>query len=192
MISDLDVPHRLSVSGIYELPFGSGKRFMADATGFVNGLIGGWQLQGVYTFQSGFPVRFGTDAFYNGGDIALSSDERSTTRWFNTDAFTSILNGSSTNATPVDHLRTLPFRSDDVRADTINNVDLSLLKAVQLPRGMEVQLRAEFINALNEPYLATGDGQIVVNPTSATFGQISASNQQNYARRAQLGIKFLF
>jgi hypothetical protein len=57
---------------------------------------------------------------------------------------------------------------------------------------MELQLRAEFINALNEPYLATGDGQIVVNPTSSTFGQITASNQQNYARRAQLGIKFLF
>jgi hypothetical protein len=192
MISDLDVPHRLSISGIYELPFGSGKRYMADATGFVNGLVGGWQLQGVYTFQSGFPVRFGTDAFYSGGDIALSSDERSTRRWFNTDAFTSILTGSSTAATPVDHLRRLPFRFEDVRADTINNLDLSLIKNVSFRGGMELQLRAEFINALNEPYLATGDGQIVVNPTSSTFGQITASNQQNYARRAQLGIKFLF
>jgi hypothetical protein len=142
--------------------------------------------------QSGFPLRFGTDGFYNGGDIALPADERSTLRWFNTGAFTSILTGSSTDAAPVDHLRTLPFRFDDVRADTINNLDLSLIKNVKLPQGMELQLRAEFINALNEPYLATGDGQIIVNPTSATFGQITASNQQNYARRAQLGIKLLF
>ena len=56
----------------------------------------------------------------------------------------------------------------------------------------ELELRAEFINAFNNPYLATGDGQIVVNPTTSTFGQITASNQQNYARRAQLGVKFLF
>ena len=47
-------------------------------------------------------------------------------RWFNTDAFTSILTGSSTDATPVNHLRTLPYRFDDVRRDSINNIDLSL------------------------------------------------------------------
>ena len=130
MISDLDVPHRLSISGIYELPFGKGKRFAADASGLVQGIVGGWQLQGVYTFQSGFPVRFGTDAFYNGDDIAL--DDRSTLKWINTGAFTSILNGTSTDATPVDHLRSLPFRFSDVRADTINNMDLSLIKSVSL------------------------------------------------------------
>ena len=190
MISDLDVPHRLSISGIYELPFGRGKRFAADASGLVQGLVGGWQLQGVYTFQSGFPVRFGTDAFYTGGDIAL--DDRGTLKWINTGVFTSVLTSTSTEATPLDHMRTLPFRFSDVRADTINNMDLSLIKNVGLPHGMEMQFRAEFINALNNPYLATGDGQIVVNPTSATFGQIVASNQQNYARRAQLGVKLLF
>ena len=190
MISDLEVPHRLSISGVYELPFGRGKALASNASGVWQGLVGGWQIQGVYTFQSGFPVRFGTDGFYNCGDIAL--DNRTTVRWINTDVFTSILNTTSTNATPVDHLRTLPLRFEDVRGDTINNLDLSLIKGVKFSNGMELQLRAEFINALNEPYVATGDGQIVVNPTSATFGQVAASNQQNYARRAQLGIKFLF
>ena len=196
MISDLDAPHRLSINGIYEFPFGKGKRFMSDASGFVEGLVGGWQIQGVYTFQSGFPVRFGTDAFYNGTDAVNGSDialdQKSTLKWINTDVFTSILTGSSTLATPVDHLRSLPFRFDGVRADSINNVDLSLIKSVAFSNGMRLELRAEFINAFNNPYLATGDGQIVVNPTTSTFGQITASNQQNYARRAQLGVKFLF
>ncbi len=45
-----------------------------------------------------------------------------------------------------------------------------------------------FINALNEPYFPAP----IVNPTQTTFGQISASNQDNYARRIQWGIKFLF
>jgi hypothetical protein len=87
----------------------------------------------------------------------------------------------------VDHLRTLPLRFTEVRRDTINNIDLSLLKTIRA-KGIELQLRAEFINAFNEPYFPGP----VTGPTSATFGQITASNQENYARRAQLGVKIIF
>jgi hypothetical protein len=53
---------------------------------------------------------------------------------------------------------------------------------------MKIQIRFELINAFNEPYFPAP----AVNPTSATFGTIAPSNQDNYARRAQFGIKFLF
>jgi len=197
MISDLDVTHRLSVSGVLQLPFGQGRRFLSGANGVVEAIAGGWQVQGVYTYQSGFPIAFGTinatsgavsnDAFWDGTSIAI--DNKTTEKWINTDAFKSILNGgSSTDATPVNHLRTLPLRFNDVRRDAINNVDLSLIKDVGFGNGMRLQLRAEFINAFNEPYFPAP----VVSQTSATFGKVTASNQDNYARRAQLGIKFLF
>ena len=80
------------------------------------------------------------------------------------------------------------MRLSDVRRDSINNVDLSLLKSVRLPKSMELQLRAEFINAFNEPYFPGP----VTGQTLSTFGQVTASNQDNYARRAQLGVKLLF
>ncbi len=99
-----------------------------------------------------------------------------------------MLNSSSTNATPVNHLRTLPLRFSSVRVDTQNNADLSLMKELRIRESKRLQFRFEFLNAFNEP-LFPGP---VVNPTSSTFGQISASNQDNYARRAQLGLKFLF
>jgi hypothetical protein len=186
------VPHRLSVSAIYELPFGNGKPIMTDASGAAEAILGGWQIQGVYTYQAGFPVAFGTDGFYNGtdpvngSDIAL--DQMSTLKWINTDVFTSILTGTSTNATPVDHLRSLLLRFPDVRRDAINNFDLSLLKSVKLPRDMRLEVRFEFINAFNEPYFPGP----VTGMTTATFGQVTASNQDNYARRAQVGVKFIF
>ena len=68
MISDLDVPHRLSISGIYELPFGK-RQALRDGRerAWCRASSAAGRLQGVYTFQAGFPVRFGTDAFYNGG-----------------------------------------------------------------------------------------------------------------------------
>jgi hypothetical protein len=188
MISDQDVPHKLSVSALYSLPFGRGQRFFKDAGWTLNALLGGWQLQGVYTMQSGFPVPFATDAFYNGGEISIPSSQRTTARWFNTAVFTSVLNNTATNATPVSHLRSLPLRFGSVRRDYINNMDLALLKDVLIREEMKIQLRFEAINARNEPYFPAP----VVNPTSAAFGRISASNQDNYARRIQLGIKFLF
>ena len=115
-------------------------------------------------------------------------------RWFNTDAFVSALTTSATNATPVNHLRTLPFRFSGVRIDPINNADLGLRKDIRFNETMKLQLRMEFLNAFNHPLFPAP----IVNPSSvstqpnSSFGQISASNQLNYARRAQLGVKFIF
>jgi hypothetical protein len=196
--SDQDVPHRFSMSYFYELPFGKGQYFGKDVNKWANAVIGGWQIQGTYTYQSGFPVTFANDAFYLGGPIALSNGERSLSKWFNTAAFVSVVGGnptcgafptgSSNCATPVDHYRTLPMRFNDVRIDAINNVDAGLRKDVHLRESMKLQFRVEFINLFNHP-LFPGP---VVNPSSSTFGQVTASNQNNYARRAQLMAKFIF
>ena len=55
-ISDMDFPHRLSVSGIYELPFGKGKPVLNGANSVVEKIVGGWQVSGIYSYQSGAPV----------------------------------------------------------------------------------------------------------------------------------------
>ena len=178
MISDLDVPHRLSFNFTYRLPFGKGARFANSVNGVVNGIIGGWQFGGVYSFQTGFPVAFGTDGFYTGGKISI--DNRTTDAWFNTSVFL--------NQATASHLRVLPFRFSDVRRDNINNFDFSLLKDVRFTESMKIRLTLELYNAFNEPYFPAPQ----TNPTASNFGTISASNQDNYARRAQLGIKFIF
>ncbi len=192
MIGDQDATHRLSASLVAELPFGKGKRFLSSANGVADALVAGWQLQAVLTYQTGLPISFGNDLFYNGTDRTNGKDiaikDKTTLRWFNTDVFTSVLNSTGTLATPVNHLRTLPFRFSAVRRDSINNLDLSLIKNTKIKGSIGLQLRAEFINALNEPYFPAP----VVNPTLDTFGKISASNQDNYARRAQLGVKITF
>ena len=222
MISDQDSPHRFSLSGIYALPFGKGKQFLSNANGVVDRVVNGWQLQGVYTFQIGFPIAFGAynattaatsgDIFYNSGNIAINSKDRTTAAWFNTSVFRSYLDYPSyypagvtiqnattaqttaavaaavAAATPANHLRTLPFRFSDVRRDNINNFDFSVLKDIRIREDMKIQIRFELINAFNEPYFPAP----VSGATASNFGQISASNQDNYARRAQFGIKFLF
>ncbi len=188
MISDQDSPNRFALSAMYEFPFGKGRTFLTSGGWLTQAVFGGWQVGGTLQLQSGFPIAFSNDLFYTGGDIDIPSDQRGTARWFNTGAFLSVLNTTSTLATPVSHLRTLPLRFSSVRRDYIKNLDLTLKKDVLVREGMKVQLRFEALNATNEPYFPAP----VVNPTSADFGKISASNQDNYARRVQLGAKFIF
>jgi Carboxypeptidase regulatory-like domain len=195
MIGDQDVPHRLALNFTYQLPFGKGARFANNAGGVKNAFIGGWQITGVYQYQAGFPIAFGTDLFYNGGNVAIN--DTNTTRWFNTSAFTSVLNNTSTNATPVSHIRTLPFRFSNIRRDTINNVDLSLLKDVRFSETMKLRLTFEMFNAFNQPYLQAPNTNptnavVLTTPVASGFGTVSGATQDNYARRVQLGIKFVF
>ncbi len=185
VISDFDRTHRFTVNGIYELPFGKGRRFLADLPAIASYLISGWQLSGVYQRQSGAPIGFG-NIFFNGSfdDIALSSDQRSTDRWFNRDA--GFVRGS--NDQPLSNVRTFPLRLSNVRTDAINNIDLSVIKKTQIVEGKSVEFRAEFINAFNHPLLPAPN----TNVTQATFAEIIASNQANYPRRIQLTVKFVF
>lgn len=77
VISTIDRPHNLAVSGIYEMPVGTGKRLLGNANRPVNAFIGGWQLNGVFELTSGQPLEFGNVLFQ--GDfskLVLPSNQR--------------------------------------------------------------------------------------------------------------------
>jgi hypothetical protein len=88
VISDQDFPHRLTVSGIYDLPFGRGKQWLRGANRLVDAVLGGWQVQAWYEGQSGQALGFG-NAIFTGNlhDIVLPKGERNISRWFNTANF---------------------------------------------------------------------------------------------------------
>jgi hypothetical protein len=186
-ISSQDVPHRLTVNGIYELPFGRGRRYGSDVSPVVDGFIGGWQLGGIYSYQTGFPVgNFGNLLFTgNFDDIAL--DNPTLAEWFNTDAGFNKVSAQQLGS----NVRTFPLRLDNVRGDAVNNVDLSILKNTNLSHGKSLQFRFEAINAFNHPLFPAPSGNSL-NPTNASFGQVVTSAQINYSRRVQLMLKFLF
>ena len=188
MIGDQDTPHRLSFNFTYQLPFGKGMKFANGVGSVANAIIGGWKMGGVFAYQVGFPVAFGTDAFYSGTRIGIKS--KNNTAWFDTTGFINVFNSTATLAQPVSHLRTLPFRFSDVRRDSINQMDLSFLKDISFSETMKIRLSLELYNAFNEPYLVAPQ----TNPQNSAFGTIpiSTATQDNYARRAQIGIKFLF
>lgn len=55
-LSDFDIKHIINANGVYQLPFGRGKKFGSDMPGFADAFLGGWQLSGIFRWNSGLPV----------------------------------------------------------------------------------------------------------------------------------------
>ncbi len=183
VISDQDFPHRLSVSAIYELPFGRGRHWGSQATGVAGKIISGWQVQGIYGAQSGPALGFGNVIFRGDlHDIVLPRNQRTVERWFNTNA------GFERNSSRQleRNWRTLSTRFTGIRGDGINNWDLSVIKNTRISESKRVEFRGEFLNALNHALFVPPDS----NPYSGAFGSVQA--ESGYPRRIQLGLRFIF
>jgi hypothetical protein len=183
VISDQDFTHRISVSGIYELPFGKGRTFFSNINSKLNLLVGGWQVDGVFQGQTGAPLQWG-NVLFNGNlhDILLSGDKRSVAQWFNVNA--GFVRTSNQQLSM--NVRTFPLRLSGVRGPGISNFDLSAIKASKFGERLTVQFRAEALNAFNHPLFANPN----VDPTNNAFGVITAQN--NNPRRIQLSLKLIF
>jgi len=185
VISSQDRTHRLAVTWLYELPFGRGKPLLNSASNAVSKLAGGWQIQGIYTAQSGGALGFG-NAIVIGDlkNIPLPKDQRDPARWFNIDAGFDRVNANQR----VSHIRFMPSRFSGIRSDGPNNWDLSVIKNTQIRERVTVQFRAEAINALNHPQFTTGSTN--TNPTSSAFGRVTT--EFAWPRVIQFGLKALF
>ncbi|MCI0625345.1 MAG: TonB-dependent receptor, partial [Acidobacteria bacterium] len=171
-LADLDVPQRLVLSYVLDLPVGRGKRFGTDLHPVANALVGNWSFSGIATFQSGQLVRVSRPSVNNGRSAKL--DNRTLERWFDTSAFLPAAPFTFGNVGPL-----LP----DVRADGINNFDFSLAKNFLLRERFRVQFRGEFFNAFNTPQF----GLPTPSVTSSTFGVVSS--QLNAPRAIQFGLQ---
>jgi Carboxypeptidase regulatory-like domain/TonB dependent receptor len=86
--SNNSAPHSLSVNFIYEFPFGKGRKFLSG-NNWLNALVGGWQIGGIYTKQSGRIFGLG-NWFYYGDDlraIAKDTKDQAVDGWFNWQLF---------------------------------------------------------------------------------------------------------
>jgi hypothetical protein len=184
-LADFNVDHRFVGSFVYDLPFGRGKQFMSSAPKVVNVALGNWQLNGIATFQRGFPYSItspdignllDTNGAQRGtvvGNPYPSSFHKSIAEWFNTGAFVQSAPGVYGTA-----------GRNILRAPGINSWDLSLFKNFPVKERMNLQLRLESFNAFNH----TQWGVPTYDASSPQFGQITDTNVPG--RINQLGGKF--
>jgi hypothetical protein len=192
-LSSQDVPQRLVISYVQNLPIGQGQRFLAGARGLPGKLISGWGVDGITTFQRGFPLKFGTSVnlsgSYGGGSMPNvvpgctkarpGNVESRLNDWFDTTCFTqppAFTFGDEARVDPV------------LRMQGINNFDFALFKTTNFGPGerLGLQFRTEFFNLFNTPQFGP-PGTTVGTPQ---FGIVSS--QVNNPRLIQFALKFLF
>ncbi|MGH2500841.1 MAG: TonB-dependent receptor domain-containing protein, partial [Candidatus Limnocylindria bacterium] len=189
-ISPNDISQRLVFSYIYDLPFGRGRSVGRDWNRLTDAVLGGWQINGITTLQTGLPLSVSAPNTCNcfnpalrpniSGSAELSGPvvER-LTRYFDTSVFSQPAPFSFGNAP-----RTLP----DVRAPGMRNWDFSLFKRFGDQEGWSVQFRAEAFNLFNTPQFGFPD--VNFGNLGRGFGEIRS--QANSPRQMQFALKILF
>ncbi|MFN7939072.1 MAG: carboxypeptidase regulatory-like domain-containing protein [Bryobacteraceae bacterium] len=180
-LAGLDRTHRLTGSGIWELPFGKKRHWGSSWGKPMDFVAGGWQLGGIYQHQSGAPLGFGNRIF-NGNlkNIVKPENERNVDSWF----VPAAVAGFETNGARqlASNLRALSLRFSSVRGPNQDRWDFSMIKNFPITERVVMQFRAETFNALNHPNLYDPN----TDPTSASWGSITG---QDTPRSWQLSLK---
>ncbi len=194
--AEWDIPHNLQLNGVYELPFGKGKPFLAGAPRVARHLVSGWQISAIARIQQGWPMPFPANAVPTGVNPKLDNPDLD--RWFNT--CTQLANGTTRgcagNEQPVWTIRqpfTLQTWSTRVtwyRRPAIRNLDASIMKNTQITERVLLQFRTDFLNATNTAQFFNGPINDVNN---GLFGRISGAQvQTNLPRFIQLSLRLQF
>jgi hypothetical protein len=186
-LSGNDIRHRLIVSGVYELPFGRGKRF-APGSPILEQVIGGWSFGTIAELHTGTPLSpldavNNTGSFSDGvrpnlvGDPVVSTGQRSAAKWFNTAVFQQ--NPAYTFGDAPRTFGTGPGTAQ---------VDASLLKNFRLHESTNLQFRAEALNVLNHGNWANPN-TLFGNPL---FGRVTGLQSGNQSRIIQVALHLTF
>jgi len=177
----IDIPQKFNIAGLYELPFGKGKKFANGIPKAVDYVIGGWELNWNINYSSGWAVAYPNAAQVQPGSAKLSSPTMA--QWFNT-ALWQGSNGKFVSAQEPNTLRNFPLRFSDVRLPGNKNWDASISKYFQIHEKARLQFKFEAVNLLNHPWYSSIAS---VDVTNAQFGRLSPT-QGNLPRFLKLGL----
>lgn len=197
-LSSQDVPQRLVLSYVLDLPIGEGKSYFSHLDGTMNRILGDWGIDGVTTFQRGFPLvlsngqtndatLFGASSRPNILPSCAKSKTGSGSRlrgWFNINCFYVPADFTFGNETRVDAT---------LRSDGVNNMDFAAFKRILLDQrdhlGME--LRVEVFNLLNRVQFAPPDTTCCA-ANNPDFGVVTSTAPGTNPRLIQFAAKMSF
>jgi hypothetical protein len=167
--TNIPLPHRFNATGIYELPFGHGRRYLTS--GVLSHIIGNWQTALTYDFQQGPFLSWGNLFYY--GDLStvgdtLTEGTKTLNRWFNSSA---PFERNSANGPASFQARVFPVDITSVRADGLNQWNANIRRDFRLREGMIFELRGDALNLFNRSQFSGPDN----NPFNTTFGVVSSA-----------------
>ena len=173
-----DPQHRFVGAATVELPFGRGRKYGSDMSGFLDAIVGGWQISGIYTYYSGVPLVF-TGTMLAPESVQKIGENGTDKYWFDVTGFA---------RQPAYTRRSNPWTFDGLTGPSFNNLDLTLQKTFRLNDRLRLQVRMDAFNALN--------GMNWANPqlsvTASDFGRTNAQDTGYYGRQLQYAVRVEF
>lgn len=170
---------------LYQVPVGKGRKFLSGAPRAADALLGGWEVSGIWSMRSGFPVTITSSECGSNCQLATAErtqradvvpgqdwrlDKPTNFQWFNKAAFRPAATSFGTGGRGV------------VYGPKLNNWDFTLAKSFQLMERKTLQFRTEFFNAFNQVNFDLPDS----NASSGSFGVITSALP---GRSIQFGLK---
>lgn len=218
-LANFDIRNVVHFSGGYELPFGKGKKFMGNAGGVSNAVIGGWAIVWAATLQGGQPFQLGcpsaTAAGANCDSFILAGSHPRTALHKTPDGNVGMLNAAAfaqpcevgstttpTNCIPLPGILALGGpEPTQIAGPGYHRLDFSLFKNFQMTERTRLEFRSEFFNIFNHPNFNYpgfgGNGVVAVsgstNFNDPTFGEIGSTRDAPYdSREIQFALKLYF
>jgi hypothetical protein len=212
-LAPFDIRNVFHLSGGYELPFGKGKRYLADS-GVASKVFGGWSVNTSLVLQGGQPITLtcpsntvSTSASSNCYDLivpgqslgrGLHIDSNGKLSFFNNPKAFSQPAPCTALPCPVSALGGPP---DQIAGPPFKRMDFSIFKNMQLSERFRLEFRTEIFNIFNHPNFNApnfgGNGVVAVsgsgNYTSSSFGEIGSTRDAPYdPRQIQFALKLYF
>ena len=183
-VCNYDITNNFTLSSIYQLPFGKGRRFLSGASWPVEAALGGWELAGIFMDRTGLPFTpvIGSDVANTGtsgewpnrvGSGRLSNP--TALKWFDTTAFTIPAQYTYGDS-----------RRDILRADGLVDLDMTIKKNFNFTESKILEVRFESFNVANHPTFSAPNATI----GTSSAGKVTSTLNSN--RIFQAAAKFFF
>ena len=199
-LSSQDVSQRLVISYVYDLPFGHGQRYMSDASGIAGKAVSGWGIDGITTFQKGFPlpISYGGSTPLSQASLGIGVLRPNVVPGCaKGTSHATCAGGNCLDQHELLHSsQRLWFRERVARGSYasrpgINNWDLAIFKTTSFgpDEKFGFQFRTEFFNTFNRVQFGPPN-TACCSSNNATFG--ITNSQLNNPRLIQFALKFMF
>ena len=193
-LSAFDRTHNLNISSIVELPFGPGRRWLAGG-GMLSAIVSGWQINNILSFYSGTP--------FNVTSAGTSLNAPESTQRADQVSDATVLGGIGRGNAyfdplafkPVTEARfgTAPWRV--LRGPGVSNWDLGVFRQFDLPSRVNLQVRFEAFNVLDQQWFGNPGGNVSnlrLNPDGSIrdlngFAEVLDSTNE---RQMRIGVRF--
>ncbi len=197
-----NTPRIVHVATTWELPFGHGRMFGANSSGFINQVFGGWDVNGIFDSQAGFPWSIGcpkstvtaglgcTALVVPGVSRYAEQGPHGIDHFLNQAAFANPPAATTLGQTDLSPLGGFPTQ---VHGPGYNDLDFSIFKQFPISEHKYFELRSEFFNFLNHPNFAGNSWaslDYTQNPSSPNNNFARITNTRGNPRQTQLALKF--